>query len=887
MGSSLDTILVTRARLFVLIDSFERDIRALLVRYVLMELNEIDALGPSYEKAILRRDNDASGGDALLVDYLDLREAYDLLNAHRRLLPEELGRELRELTSELDRLVPIRNRVMHGRPLAMGDLDVAVSILIQFQTQWWKNLDSTLRQLVAQPDWEPAFEVRPPDHQVLNNLPLPEYDDTGLVGRSKEVEDVVGLLKKRREPILTITGEGGIGKTALALEVCYRLVDDLEKPFETILWTSLKHERLTAAGIEQIAGATRDLAGAILPIGRAFDEEFTGSVEEIAQALEGIRALVVIDNLETIAGNDFIEMYDKLPADATFLITSRVGLGELERRYPLLSLRPEDSVRLLSDFIRARRIEAIARISGEIRRRIVDKLRNNPLAIRWFVLAVEAGKDPVGLLRGQDSLIDFCVRSVYESLGIEAQKVLTALSVLGRGVSPDHLVVLLDVDVDSLNSSLHQLYRGSLIRRTTSTESSELSTTVSLTETASAFIDRLPLQNAELKSEIARRDKQFRDTEERRKADEAERSLAPVVVRTRGPQDIPTAHILRAALLAAKSREFEKALGLVAQARRLNPDFWEVDRVEGFIRAGSGDLGAASVAYERAYRNSETEGRAVVSHFLAGHLARNLKDPLRAIPYAREAHQYFGSVDTSVQLANYLVWTRNFEEGIPLIESIVPISNGKTRLIAVTALATAYRRFAEHAWTAEHNPAREFARAVQGYSIAFALMATGASDEKLRDVALECAIEALGGAERCLVSQQTPKGLGEWLTQLQQSLDRLRGGSRWVYLARAVHKLAALRAAPGAAVRLSDAVKDQEELASDPSDGSVAEGSILSIRQNYGFIRHAAFPNNLFFHFSDVSPGVVIESLVVGSLVSFVIDLSNPDRPRAVSVSPV
>jgi len=74
------------------------------------------------------------------------------------------------------------------------------------------------------PSWEPIVALRESDALTLNNLPLPEYDETGLVGRSKEVADVFQLIKRGRESVITITGEGGIGKTALALEVAYNLV---------------------------------------------------------------------------------------------------------------------------------------------------------------------------------------------------------------------------------------------------------------------------------------------------------------------------------------------------------------------------------------------------------------------------------------------------------------------------------------------------------------------------------------------------------------------------------------------------------------------------------------------------------------------------------------
>src|SRR5689334_3027074 len=118
---------MTRARLYVLIDAFERDIRNILARYVLSELPEREALGSFYDKTLKRRNDDEAASDSTaLTEYLDLREAYDLLNTHRELLPQELAREVRELTPNLDRLVSIRNRVMHPRPLLAEDSDAAL-----------------------------------------------------------------------------------------------------------------------------------------------------------------------------------------------------------------------------------------------------------------------------------------------------------------------------------------------------------------------------------------------------------------------------------------------------------------------------------------------------------------------------------------------------------------------------------------------------------------------------------------------------------------------------------------------------------------------------------------------------------------------------------------
>ncbi|ORM37976.1 hypothetical protein BFL43_02050 [Williamsia sp. 1135] len=457
---------MTRARLYVLLDAFERDIRSNLVRYVVSEIGEEQALGESYSRADEKRSREGvNGSGASIADYLDMREGYDLLNINRRFLPSEYADEVRTQTLSLDRLVSIRNRVMHARPLLAGDSDAAVSLLLQFQARNWPELKRMLGQLRADPSWEPLVTAVDDGGFALHNLPLPDYDETGLVGRAKEVSELTGLIKRGREPVLTITGEGGIGKTALAIAVAYEIVDDASRPFDAVLWTSLKHEKLTAGGVVNIAGAARDITGAALPLGAALDAGFEGSIRDLASALEGLDVLVVVDNLETVGGAEFTTLYEQLPDSVSYLITSRIGVGQYERRFPLAPLSKKDSLRLFNDFVRARHIQGLDRISSEARVQVVTRLRNSPLGIRWFALAVEAGNDPVQLIRHQDQLLEFCVRSVYESLEASAREVLSALSILGRSVRVDEFIVLLERSMDYINVGLQELVRGSLVRR--------------------------------------------------------------------------------------------------------------------------------------------------------------------------------------------------------------------------------------------------------------------------------------------------------------------------------------------------------------------------------------------------------------------------------------
>jgi GTPase SAR1 family protein len=64
-------------------------------------------------------------------------------------------------------------------------------------------------------------------------------------------------------PVITVVGEGGVGKSALTLKLCYEIVDDATKPFDAVIWTTAKASRLTPHEIQEIDGAITSSIGVI------------------------------------------------------------------------------------------------------------------------------------------------------------------------------------------------------------------------------------------------------------------------------------------------------------------------------------------------------------------------------------------------------------------------------------------------------------------------------------------------------------------------------------------------------------------------------------------------------------------------------------------------
>lgn len=881
----------TRGRVYALIDAFEQDIRAIMDRYLLGE--DAFSLGDLHEKAMARKEAEekSSGTTSPLSHFLDLREAYDLLNRHRELLPSSLSAEIRANTALMDTLVPIRRRVAHARPLAPGDMDSTISILSSFQTQWWRLLHEKQSLLTRDPIWEPAAIPSSDTSLVLHNLPSAEFDETGLVGRTKEVEELVNLLKRGREPIITVIGEGGVGKTALAVQVSYQLVDDPETPYEAIFWASLKTSRLTSAGVHAITGAPQTIVDSLSGIADSLSLDHSPTLSSISSALEGVRALLVIDNLETVGTQEFRELYDALPTSVHFLVTSRIGIGELERRYTLSALTEKDAIELFIAYAKSRRQDFLLSRTRDVKREIVGALRYSPLAIRWYVLSVEAGRDPLLTIRNQRELLKFCVESVYDALDTAGRKVLEALRVLGSAASIDDLILLLDAPSEDVVLAVQELLRSSLVRRERTTDPSELRSLIRVTESAEKFLRTVPTDDDSVRL-LSSRHQEIKSSEERRALEASSRSLNPFVIRTRGHLDTAAAYMLRDAIRKSQEQNATGALEQVARAKELDPDFWEVHRVEAYILGYNARLGDADTSFRRALElaSASDEAVAAVSHFYAGFLARQIQDTGAAIEYERRSHAYFESAETAHALGNYLVWGELYDEGIALLESASNESDGKLHLIATSAWAEALSRQAEHVSKEFRNSLSASNLAWRGYLVSRSLFEIGVSDSRLIGTAVDC------GA---IAARQMRIGLQQGISPIEFLIDlpllfrdavRFTGADRFSRLRSEVDLLLIQGRERYGSEHSFDLVLDEFGAINSLEGGHCAPGkyvgTIINLHQGYAFIECLEFPQNVFVHSSAFIDGFRLDSLTEGSLVSFNVTQDDQGRDRATEVRP-
>ena len=176
------------------------------------------------------------------------------------------------------------------------------------------------------------------------------YRDVYFVARQQEMERIKKLLTSGNTGVW-ISGDGGMGKTTLATEVCYRLN----------IYHNVNVENVNLKGKE----TSGDILRALLKV-RNEDSSCSESSILSSQAITSIlkidtETILLLDSIEDCLQNDandlcafLLKMIDSLPHYVKALVTSRLQISEVQSLYQglfeevrLPPLCEEDATKLL------------------------------------------------------------------------------------------------------------------------------------------------------------------------------------------------------------------------------------------------------------------------------------------------------------------------------------------------------------------------------------------------------------------------------------------------------------------------------------------------------------------------------------------------------------
>jgi len=262
-----------------------------------------------------------------------------------------------------------------------------------------------------------------------------------LIGREREVTELLALLAQRDARLVTLTGTGGVGKTRLALQVAAESIDDYADGVWFVSLAAIRDLDLVEPAISQVVGAREDLG------------EF----------LRGKELLLLLDNLEQL-----------LPGVATLvasfktnvLATSRERLNiSGEREYPVPTMQRDDAVALFTQ--RARQLRTTFEPDEHVAE-IARRLDGLPLALELAAARVKVltpRQIAERLARGLDLLtggardvperhrtLRATIEWSYDLLSREERRLFRSLAVFAGGFDLEAAETICAADLDTLAS---------------------------------------------------------------------------------------------------------------------------------------------------------------------------------------------------------------------------------------------------------------------------------------------------------------------------------------------------------------------------------------------------------------------------------------------------
>lgn len=677
-----------RLTLAALIYSIEIDLKTLIDRYLIsvnsdLEFVKDEELQIKIKQRFLKDYPSLNPNENIseVIAYLDFQDFYTTLLKNKTLLPDNVATELKELIPELDKIVPIRNRVMHTRPLMAGDFGQVYTFVEELTSKCsssWESLYETKRRILEDPSYVLTLSmpsIKSYDKEIFQNLPIPDFDDTGFIGRKKDILDIKKLILGNNR-VVSIIGEGGIGKTALALKVAYDIIELVDQnPFDIVLWCSAKTTMLTAQGILDIKNTLQSYGGLLDFINETIGNKANESnLDIILEYLDVFNVLLIVDNLETILDEKIREFLREASQRCKILITSRIGLGELEFRRNLFGLSEAEAIILIRQLASIKQSDIIKQIPNNKLVQIAQKLHFNPLALKWFVNSVETGISPDEVLANKDNLLNFCLSNVFSKLTDKAKLIINTILASRRNLNDAQLVFLTELPSIVLRQTINELFSTTFISRVIIHEEESQEVRYIIPDFSREYLlSKHPIEVDFIK-----------DTNRKlKKIDQSAASIQRVTeynefglyaLTVRNANEKVIARLINESLKFSKSNKFPIALSKLEEAKSILPNYFEVYRVSAFVKATSGDIIGAEEDYLTGLSIEPDNPRLL--YFYAGFLLYQLDDITNAIKYASKLHELRPDSEYPTFLfARCLSTLGENKEAIDLIESLIKVKD--------------------------------------------------------------------------------------------------------------------------------------------------------------------------------------------------------------------
>ncbi len=301
---------------------------------------------------------------------------------------------------------------------------------------------------------------------LIGNLPPVPQE---YVHRVELENDLRERLLDGNHPIITLHGQGGVGKTSLALFVAHELAAAAEPHFEHIVWFSARDIDLRPQGPSRVQPAILDLRAVSKAYATMFDGD--GTEDEFAQALRlapsglGRGNLYIFDNFETLLDpsglHRFLDTHTHLPNKV--LITSRERAFKADFPIEVRGMERKEAAELMRTAARSLHISGL--VTDEVIDRIYEYTSGHAYVMR--VIIGEIAKEgryvpPKTLMAARTDIVDAVFQRSFDRLSPSGRLVFLVVS-NSKSISAVALVVVLSLRNRNIQEGIDECRRLSLI----------------------------------------------------------------------------------------------------------------------------------------------------------------------------------------------------------------------------------------------------------------------------------------------------------------------------------------------------------------------------------------------------------------------------------------
>jgi tetratricopeptide (TPR) repeat protein len=322
----------------------------------------------------------------------------------------------------------------------------------------WQQLIKTLTKEKTQNSMESL--------KMFHNLP-PRKE---FVGRKEEKAKGHQALLLNHPNIISIDGIGGVGKTALALELVYECWDasmaTRKKPkdqiaiFDSFIWTTAKDHELALDNIlDEVARTT----GSDFIMKQSLAEK-KNSVQNI---FRDKRCLLVVDGYETIKDKDIHHFLTNVPETSKVLITTREP--RIESRFiSIKGLPKEDALELIRYHGKILGLTSIETAADIVLERIWEATDGHPLAMKWVLGQIKQKGQSLEVVldflsNAEGNIFDYIFSRSWKLLSPTAKQILRIMPVFEIDGEQQAIERASGINGKSFNTALGQLVEMSLV----------------------------------------------------------------------------------------------------------------------------------------------------------------------------------------------------------------------------------------------------------------------------------------------------------------------------------------------------------------------------------------------------------------------------------------